>query len=176
MTAVDNATNSSGPQSFNVVVDGTPPTISSSIIASSTDTTTGGYVRTNGSYFVYSNVSDATAGVASVTANVGNVTTGTTAAPLTTAGGPWTIGATTYSVPQLVPDGELDGHGRMKTFTRHGHRLGGELRHVRRGQRDGGQHRPGADGHERQRRGAGVPVLHEPERDDGGRCVRQRRG
>lgn len=117
VTAVDNATNSSGAQPFSVVVDGTPPTISGSVVASTTDTTSGGYVRTNGSYYVYSNVSDPTAGVATVTANVSSLTSGATATTLSTAGGPWTIGATSYayrSASQTVSGSVTAG---TKTFT-----------------------------------------------------------
>jgi hypothetical protein len=97
ITAVDVATNSSGAASFSVVVDDTNPSVTAKAIADAVNDTAG-FVRAGGDYFVYANVSDAapSSGIASVTGNVTNFTSGVTATPMTTAGGPWTIGGVSY--------------------------------------------------------------------------------
>jgi hypothetical protein len=59
-----------------------------------------GYIKQGSAYYVYANVTDSgspASGTASVTADVGAVTAGQTAAALTTAGGPWTVGGQTYN-------------------------------------------------------------------------------
>ncbi len=56
----------------------------------------------NVSYNVYANATDAS-GVATVTANVNNITAGQTAASLSSAGGPWTVGATSYAYRTTTP-------------------------------------------------------------------------
>ena len=99
VTGNDVAGNTSGAVSFNVTVDATGPSVPTSVIAPLSGTT-GGFISQGSQYYVYANATDP-AGVTTVTANVAvtsNVlTTGATAAPLTTTGGPWTIGGTSYS-------------------------------------------------------------------------------
>jgi hypothetical protein len=80
------------------VVDTTPPTVSAAVIAKTAGGTPG-FVRQGGMYYIYANATDTgstASGVSTVTANVTNVTTGSTAVPLSTAGGPFTIGGVTY--------------------------------------------------------------------------------
>ena len=53
-------------------------------------------------YYVYAQATDAGSGVATVTANVNSFDTGVTAASLTTAGGPWTVGGQSYNYRSAV--------------------------------------------------------------------------
>jgi hypothetical protein len=85
------------------VNDTTPPTVGAAAIGPSTGGTTGGLKQGSG-YRVFANVTDPSpgSGVASVTANVSAITTGATAVPLTTAGGPFTVGGITYAYRSAV--------------------------------------------------------------------------
>ncbi len=83
-----------GPLSDPATAEITPPTISGSTIAP-VGGTNGGFIGSGNPYYVYANATDAS-GISTVTANVDNVTSGTTAATMTSAGGPWTIGSTSY--------------------------------------------------------------------------------
>jgi hypothetical protein len=98
VTATDAAANSSGATPFTVVVDETNPIVGAKQIADALNDTPG-FVRSGGGYRVYANVDDASpsSGIAGVTANVTNFTSGVTATPLSSSGGPWTIGGTTYA-------------------------------------------------------------------------------
>ena len=93
----DLAGNSGTSAARTVSIDKTTPVVSDTVMASTTDTTVGGYVKQGGSYYVYASVSDAASGVSTVTGNVTNITTGTTATSLTTTGGPWTVAGTSYN-------------------------------------------------------------------------------
>lgn len=76
--------------------DVTAPTVSSAVIAKSTGGV-GGYVRQNGQYYVYANVSDQgspASGVATVRANVSTVTTGATSVAL--SAGSFTVEGVSY--------------------------------------------------------------------------------
>jgi hypothetical protein len=81
--------------------DWTPPTASPITIAKNTATVgEAGYIRQNGTYRVYADLTDSgnpAAGVGTVTANAGAITAGQTAAAMTTTGGPFTIDGTSYS-------------------------------------------------------------------------------
>lgn len=93
------ATTTNASNTFAAVPDFVAPTASSVLIQKNAGGTTG-YVAQGGSYRVYAAVTDTgnpASGTSSVTANVTNVTTGTTAAAMTTTGGPWTIGSTSYN-------------------------------------------------------------------------------
>ena len=66
---------------------------------------TPGRIRQGGQYHVYANVTETgnpASGVASVTANLTSLDTGTGSVAMTTAGGPWTIGSTTYTYRTAV--------------------------------------------------------------------------
>jgi hypothetical protein len=81
------------------VVDTTPPTVSAAVIGKTAGGTPG-YVKQGGTYYVYANATDTgstASGVSTITANVSNVTTGSTAVPLTTVGGPFTVGGVSYA-------------------------------------------------------------------------------
>ncbi|MGZ8632187.1 MAG: hypothetical protein ACXWZF_14685 [Actinomycetota bacterium] len=76
--------------------DVTAPTVSSAVIAKSAGGI-GGYVRQNGQYYVYANVSDQgspASGVATVRANVSTVTTGATSVAL--SAGSFTVEGVSY--------------------------------------------------------------------------------
>ena len=98
-------------------VEITAPTISASVIRA-VGAPAAGYVGLSAQYVVYANATDAS-GVASVTANVNNITSGTTAAALTNAGGPWTVGATTYtySSAPLTSSGSLTAGSKSYSIT-----------------------------------------------------------
>ncbi len=90
-------TTSNGPNSFTITTgpDSTPPTISRAVAAKPSGTTPG-TIRQGGAYYVYAEVTDAGT-ISTVTANMSTVDTGVTAASLSTAGGPWTVGGQSYS-------------------------------------------------------------------------------
>jgi predicted ribosomally synthesized peptide with SipW-like signal peptide len=84
---------------FSAAADLTPPTATASVIQRSTGGTPG-YLIQGADYYVYANANDAgspASGIASLTADVSNVTAGQTAAALSAAGGPFTVGGVTYS-------------------------------------------------------------------------------
>jgi hypothetical protein len=75
--------------------DSTAPAIADVRIAPALNTTTSGFIRAGGQYYVYANVTDTGSGIAGVTANVGSITSGSnnvTLAPATYA-----AFATTYN-------------------------------------------------------------------------------
>jgi hypothetical protein len=78
-----------------VSVDKTTPVVSNVAMASTTDTTVGGYVKQGGSYYVYANVTDPMSGVSTVTANVTNITSGSISVPLTS--GAYSVAGTPYN-------------------------------------------------------------------------------
>ena len=92
------ATTSNDSNTWTTDTDWTPPS-GTSVIARS-GSTTPGIISQGSTYHVYANAADAgnpASGVASVVANVDTITTGQTSAMLTTTGGPWTIGGTSYA-------------------------------------------------------------------------------
>jgi hypothetical protein len=81
------------------VVDMTPPVVSAAVI-NKTLGNKPGFVKQGGTYFVYANATDTgstASGISTVTANVTNITTGSTVVPLTTVGGPFTVGGVSYA-------------------------------------------------------------------------------
>lgn len=94
VTAVD-ALATSGSTTFSARIDNASPTGITSVIAKASGLV--GIVSSGTTYYVYANATDAISGVSSITANVGSLTTGATAVTMSTAGGPWTVGATSYS-------------------------------------------------------------------------------
>ncbi len=76
-------------------VDTVAPTITRATVAK-TSASTAGTVRQGGAYNVYAQVTDASS-VPSPTANASTFDTGVTAAAMTTAGGPWTVGGLSYN-------------------------------------------------------------------------------
>lgn len=89
----------SNPSTFSANPDLSNPTVTGSIIAKTTGLTPG-KIRQGGQYYVYANATDAgnpASGISSVTANMTTFDTGTGAVALTTAGGPWTVNAVSYS-------------------------------------------------------------------------------
>jgi hypothetical protein len=109
ITAADVAANS-GNTSFNVTVDNTGPSIPSKIACGSTQCTTTGYVGAGASYYVYAQVSDSASGINTVTTDPRNITASASATTaMSTAGGPWTVGGTSYNYRsiQLTADAGL---------------------------------------------------------------------
>jgi hypothetical protein len=100
------------------VVDNVAPTVSAAVINKSTGDTPG-FIKRSQAYFVYANVTDPapSSGISTVTANVTNITAGTTAAAMTTTGGPWTVGGVSYNYrsASLTSGGALT--AGAKTFT-----------------------------------------------------------
>lgn len=86
-------TGTSGSKTVNL--DRTGPTISRSVIASTIDTTVGGYIKSGGAYYVYANVTDPISGVATVNTNVTNITSGSTNVSMTA--GSYTVAGLTYN-------------------------------------------------------------------------------
>jgi hypothetical protein len=75
------------------------PVVSASLVAKTTGGSTG-YVRNAGTFYVYANVTDVgspAVGVSAVTADVSTIRTGTSAAAMTTTGGPWTVEGVSYN-------------------------------------------------------------------------------
>jgi hypothetical protein len=75
------------------------PVVSAALVAKTTGGSTG-YVRNAGTFYVYANVTDVgspAVGISAVTTDVSTIRTGTTAAAMTTAGGPWTVEGVTYN-------------------------------------------------------------------------------
>ena len=135
--AVDNVDT----EPFTVTVDNTAPGITGATIAPTAGTTTPGFIAQGSTFFVYANVTDATAGLSSVTADVSAIATGQTAVALTTTGGPWTVGGVSYTYRSA----SRHGHGRPRrgrqgmVADRHRQRRQQRQRFV---QRDRRQHRP----------------------------------
>jgi hypothetical protein len=100
------------------VADNVAPTVSAAVINKTTGDTPG-FIKRSQAYFVYANVTDAapSSGISTVTANVTNITAGTTAAAMTTTGGPWTVGGVSYNYrsASLTSGGALT--AGAKTFT-----------------------------------------------------------
>jgi Bacterial Ig domain len=100
VSATDNSTNAGGPTTFSATVDNTAPTsLAATIVGTTSGTPTGkaGFVKQGGTYRVYANATDASAGINKVTANVTNVTTNATAVAMTACTSSCTQGGTTYT-------------------------------------------------------------------------------
>jgi hypothetical protein len=98
--AAFSSTTTNGPNSFSAKSDLRAPTADATTGARAIVGATAGVVRQGVGYYIYANVSDAgnpASGVQTVTANVSSFDTGVTAASLTTTGGPWTVGGTSYT-------------------------------------------------------------------------------
>ena len=91
-------------------IDNTAPAISGTRICGGS-ACTADYVGQGKAYRVYANASDANAGINSVIADVSQITTGASSVALSTSGGPWTIGGTSYSYrsAQQTANGSLSG-------------------------------------------------------------------
>jgi hypothetical protein len=85
-----------------VRVDNTAPAVARATAARSDGGGAAGQIRQGSGYYVYAQATDAGSGVATVTANVSSFDTGVTAASLTTAGGPWTVGGLSYNYRSAV--------------------------------------------------------------------------
>jgi predicted ribosomally synthesized peptide with SipW-like signal peptide len=83
--------------SFEAADDLRPPVIDDTVIEGGGNVE--GAIRAGGTYRVYANATDLgspPSGIASIDADLSNITTGGSAVALSTAGGPWTVGSTTY--------------------------------------------------------------------------------
>ena len=95
VTAGDGASNTTTSAATSVTVDNTAPTVSSVTLYKAVGGTSG-YIRQNGTYYVYANVADTGGGaLETITADVSTITTGQTAVPMTA--GSYTVGAATYN-------------------------------------------------------------------------------
>jgi hypothetical protein len=106
------STTTNGSNSFTAKTDFRAPTALATIGARADGFGTPGHVRQGAGYYLYANVSDSgspASGVQSVTANANSFDAGVTEAALTTTGGPWTIGGTSYAyrTVQLTADTPL---------------------------------------------------------------------
>lgn len=90
------ATAQSAGNSFTVPADTAAPTVQRATVSRSAAESPG-VVRQGGGYYAYADVSDARSGVDTVVADTSSFHTGTTAAPLSTAGGPWTVAGQSYT-------------------------------------------------------------------------------
>ena len=101
-----------------VLIDTTEPVISnsSSALAASGNTTSPGWVKPGGQYYVYANASDAQSSVWQVTADMDNFTAGQVAAPMTA--GTWTVGGVVYGwrTDELTADATLNANSRSYTL------------------------------------------------------------
>jgi hypothetical protein len=96
VVAQDDLAGNTGTSSAKTVsIDKTTPVVSATVMASTTDTTVGGYIKQGGSYYVYANVTDAASGVSTVTADASNVDTGQSAVSM--SAGSYTVGGTSYN-------------------------------------------------------------------------------
>jgi hypothetical protein len=100
--------------SFSAKSDVRAPTADATQEARADGGGTAGQIQSGGTYYVYANVSDAgnpASGVQTVTADLSSFDTGVTAAALTTTGGPWTVGGTSYAyrTAQLTANSSLTG-------------------------------------------------------------------
>ncbi|HEY7198104.1 MAG TPA: LamG domain-containing protein [Gaiellaceae bacterium] len=92
------------PSTFSAAPDLSNPTVTASVIARPGGANPG-KIRQGGQYYVYANATDAgnpASGISSVTANLTSFDTGTGSVALTATGGPWTIGATSYTYRSAV--------------------------------------------------------------------------
>ncbi len=92
--AFTDSTSNAG-NTFSADTDWVPPTVSASVILR-VGSSTPGVISQGSSFDVFANVSDPS-GVASISADVSAVTTGATAVALSTTGGPWMVGGTSYA-------------------------------------------------------------------------------
>ena len=102
VTTQDVAGNTFTSPTVSVRVDNTAPAVARATAARSDGGGTAGQIRQGSGYYVYAQATDAGSGVAAVTANVNSFDTGVTAASLTTAGGPWTVGGQSYNYRSAV--------------------------------------------------------------------------
>jgi hypothetical protein len=99
VSTADNLGTSRTVSTFSATVDNTNPTVSASAItpvSGSTPTGAPGWVKQGGTYRIYANASDASAGINTVTADASAITTGATAVSLTTCSTNCTVGGVTY--------------------------------------------------------------------------------
>ena len=91
-----------------IVVDTTAPTVVATVIQGSGAP---GHLRPGDIYLLYADVADAGSGVDGVVADLSAITAEATGVPLTSAGGPWSVGGITYShrSDQQTADTSLEG-------------------------------------------------------------------
>ena len=65
------------------------------MVAAAGNTTTPGWIKQGGQYYVYGNATDAGVGIWTMTANLDSITTGATTVSMTA--GTWVVGGVTYS-------------------------------------------------------------------------------
>jgi hypothetical protein len=94
ISCTDVAGNSGTQSGFTVVIDNTAPTVVATVIAKTAGGVPG-YIKQGGTYQIYAQVTDASAGVASVTADVSSLTSGQTARVLTA--GSYSVGGVSYN-------------------------------------------------------------------------------
>ena len=96
------AVGNQGSQASKAITINPNDTVGPNVTAALIQKTTGGsagYVKQAGTFWAYASVTDVgspAVGVSTVTADVSSLRTGTTAAALTTTGGPWTVNGVTY--------------------------------------------------------------------------------
>lgn len=116
MTASATDGTRTGVATSSFVFDKTNPSIAAAAIGPIGNTTTPGYVKPGGQYYVYANVTDAI-GVASATANMNAVTSGQTAVALT-AGSYSAFGATyNYRSAPITADADVTAGNKTYTIT-----------------------------------------------------------
>jgi len=106
------------PQTVSAVADFLAPTAGASVIAKTQGGVTG-YVKAEGTYYVYANVTESgnpASGIASVKADVSSITTGQTAATLTA--GSYSVGGVSYNYrsAQLTANGNLKAGSKSYTL------------------------------------------------------------
>jgi hypothetical protein len=117
ITAADNNSNSATNSGFSVTVDNTGPAVST--IACGGVGCTSDYVGAGKTYYIYAQVTDSASGVDTVTTDPRNITASASATTsMSTSGGPWTIGGTSYNYRsiQLTADSGLT-NGSTKSYT-----------------------------------------------------------
>jgi hypothetical protein len=95
VSATNGAGTSSGNQTITITLDTTAPVATAGALAPVGNTTTPGFIRQGGQYYIYATATDAASGIASITVNASAITTGQTAVPL--VAGSYTAFGTTYT-------------------------------------------------------------------------------
>lgn len=109
----------SNSDSFSAAADFVAPTASASVVAKQTGYLAG-YVKQNGTYYVYANATDTgnpASGVSTITANVSSITTGATAVALTSTGGPFSVQGVSYTYRSALQTASNPLGAGAKTYT-----------------------------------------------------------
>lgn len=119
--AAFSGTTTNAANTFSAAPDFVPPSATSVIERNGGSVP--GYVKQGGTYYLYANITDTgnpASGLASATADVSAVTSGQTASGVTTTGGPWTVGGTSYSrrsTAAVTASNPLSEGAKMYTLT-----------------------------------------------------------